>query len=221
MYCMHCGQEIPDQSKFCYKCGQQIEVRAHEAAKVDAKAAATMRPVSSAPAADYATPVVTGTQPDQASPEDLFSADDKLYDEMVDESFENVETVETSAPPMSRGRMGLILAGIAQVGLVLIWLSTYVLDGMGVPVTVGAENAYTILLIAMFALALVSFMFCGGRRVWSWLTKGFSLSLGMAIIPVFLPVFVVVTVFWAAFAMMLVFLVPILPVYLTYREYYG
>ncbi len=36
MYCMHCGENIPDSSKFCKYCGQRVD---EDTAKVQEKAA--------------------------------------------------------------------------------------------------------------------------------------------------------------------------------------
>lgn len=111
------------------------------------------------------------------------------------------------------------IAAVAQIVLVVGELTSIVLENT-VGVTPVIETVMYVLAAFIIGSEIVAWSLCGGHRVISWITSGFTKLWGMALIPVLIPAFLVVAVLWTFCAMALVTLVPILPVYLTYRECY-
>lgn len=214
MYCTHCGQEIPNESQFCFSCGQKVKPVVRKTAAQDAAEPTAMRPVAAHQEED--TSSVMNTSVEESKYQDnSFDQDSEPYSETVKEV---TVPVDGSMISIKREQWGLRIAGLAQIGMILLWASTFVLDSMGVPVTADAENIYLMLLIIILGIEILSFLICGGRRVWAWITGGFRKMVWILLIPICFPIFLTVGVLWLTFASLFIIMVPILPVYLTYRN---
>lgn len=113
------------------------------------------------------------------------------------------------------GKIALVLSGLAE--FIMIALVVYG------TVTGYSESAEAFVMNGSFVflgLAFISFLLCGGRRVWAWLTAGFRHLWFLFVIPFTLPFAFCAAIAWLAIVWMVICVLPILPVYLTYRENY-
>lgn len=217
MYCVKCGQEIPNKSKFCFYCGFTVhdvirDMMANEGKEIEDTTSSAS--IQQSQLEDVETDVVQPTAQLDSNDDDAVE-----YEPLVEESQQGSGT--------TRGKIGLTIAIIGQILIV----ATLIFDSMKLPLKATwtmetAETALTIYLAVILGVDILTYVFCGGRRVIRWIYK--ALYTGWHFLPLrginFMGLIFVLMLdaalavtFGFVMALLCIF-VPVVPAFLTYRE---
>lgn len=248
MYCVKCGQEIPDKSKFCSHCGLPVhsairDMMANENKEIsdtqDSATSEAVKIVAARPVQHLESAELVGDQDTTSSAliqqrqlenvetevEQPATRLDSNDDEVVEQEHIVEESQQSSSS--SRGRIGLIIAIIGQILIVAILVFDYMKLPFKAAWTIEtAETALTIYLAVILGVDVLTYIFCGGKRVIRWILKAFKIGwrflplrgINFAGLVFALMLDLALAVTFGFIMMVFCVFVPVVPAFLTYRE---